>query len=62
VRFERDERIAAIVASWPGGAMAPRASALGLEADASFAEIVRQYIADCERQPDAAQALKGLGG
>jgi nucleoside-diphosphate-sugar epimerase len=62
VRFERDERIAAIVASWPGGAMAPRARALGLEPDASFAAIVRQYIADCERQPDAAQALKGLGG
>ena len=61
VRFERDERIASIVAGWPAAARAPRAAALGLKADASFADIVRQYIADCERQPDAAQALRGLG-
>jgi nucleoside-diphosphate-sugar epimerase len=61
VRFERDERIAAIVANWPAGATAPRAAALGLEPDASFADIVRQYIADCEQQPNASRALKGLG-
>jgi len=60
VRFERDERIAGIVANWPTGATAGRAAALGLKPDTSFADIVRQYIADCERGPDAAQALKGL--
>ena len=60
VRFERDERIAAIVASWPAGASAPRAAALGLKPDASFADIVRQYIADCRKQSNADPALKGL--
>ena len=61
VRFERDERIASIVANWPAGARGPRAAALGLKPDASFADIVRQYIADCENEPDANQTLKGLG-
>jgi nucleoside-diphosphate-sugar epimerase len=61
VRFERDERIASIVANWPAGARAPRAAALGLKADPSFAEIVRQYIADCEQESNAKQTLKGLG-
>lgn len=60
VRFERDERIAGIVANWPSGASAGRAAALGLQPDSSFADIIRQYIADCERGPNAAQALKGL--
>lgn len=60
VRFERDERIAAIVAGWPAAASAPRAARLGLQPDASFADIVRQYIADCEARPDAARALAGL--
>ena len=60
VRFERDERIANIVANWPTGATAQRAEALGLKPDTSFADIVRQYIADCEKGPNAAQALKGL--
>lgn len=59
VRFERDERIAGIVANWPKGASAPRAAALGLRADESFADIVRQYIADCERSGNGA-ALAGL--
>jgi len=61
VRFERDERIARIVAGWPAGASAPRARALGLKADTSFADIVRQYIADCEQQANAGETLKGLG-
>ncbi|MGH8667483.1 MAG: D-erythronate dehydrogenase [Burkholderiales bacterium] len=61
VRFERNERIAAIVANWPAGASALRAAAIGLKPDASFADIVRQYIADCEKQPDANQTLNGLG-
>jgi nucleoside-diphosphate-sugar epimerase len=60
VRFERDERIAGIVANWPTGATAGRAGALGLTPDTSFADIVRQYIADCEKSPEAARALKGL--
>jgi D-erythronate 2-dehydrogenase len=46
VRFERDGRIAGIVANWPKGASAARANALGLTADASFEDIIRQYIAD----------------
>ena len=60
VRFERDERIAGIVANWPSGASAKRAAALGLLPHTNFAEIIRQYIDDCRRAPDAAQTLKGL--
>ena len=60
VRFERDERIAGIVANWPTGGTAQRAAAMGLKPDASFADIVRQYIADCEKQGNADQTLKGL--
>ncbi len=60
VRFERDERIAGIVANWPKGATAQRAGRLGLTPEASFADIIRQYIADCRAQPDAAITLKGL--
>ena len=44
VKFVRDERIAGIVANWPHGASAARANAIGLHADASFEDIVRQYI------------------
>jgi nucleoside-diphosphate-sugar epimerase len=57
VRFERDERIAGIVANWPTGARADRATALGLQPEAHFADIIRQYIADCAGTPEA---LKGL--
>jgi D-erythronate 2-dehydrogenase len=46
VKFQRDERIAGIVANWPQGASAARATALGLKADGSFEDIIRQYIAD----------------
>lgn len=60
VRFERDERIAGIVANWPGGASAARAGRLGLQPHERFAEIIRQYIADCQALPTAAQTLKGL--
>ena len=60
VRYVRDERIAAIVANWPTGASAVRASRLGLKAPANFAQIVRQYIDDCAASTNAAQALKGL--
>ena len=58
VRFERDERIAGIVANWPTGARADRAAALGLLPESSFADIIRQYIADC--RATAPDALRGL--
>ena len=60
VRFERDERIAGIVANWPGGATAARAAGLGLKPYTHFAEIIREYIADCQAGPNAAQTLKGM--
>jgi nucleoside-diphosphate-sugar epimerase len=60
VHFERDERIAGIVANWPTGATAARAAALGLKPDERFTDIVRQYIDDCRQRPDAASTLKGL--
>jgi D-erythronate 2-dehydrogenase len=60
VKFQRDERIAGIVANWPKGASAARANALGLTGDSSFEDIVRQYIADCRARPDAHLTLKGL--
>jgi len=60
VRFVRDERIAGIVANWPTGATAARAARLGLKADTGFADIIRQYIADCAKLPNGRDALKGL--
>ncbi len=60
VRFERDERIAGIVANWPSGATAARAAKLGLHPHENFAEIIQQYIDDCAALPDAAQTLKGM--
>jgi D-erythronate 2-dehydrogenase len=60
VRFVRDERIAGIVANWPSGATARRALRLGLTPHKGFAEIIRQYIDDCSRAPNAQQTLKGL--
>ena len=60
VRFVRDENIARIVANWPRGTTAARAAKLGLRADADFATIIRQYIADCREAPNGAAALKGL--
>ena len=60
VVFERDETIAGIVARWPKGSVSPRANALGLFAEKSFEDIIRQYIADCQASPHAQEALKGL--
>ncbi len=60
VRFEPDARIAGIVANWPAGASAHRATRLGLVPDNSFSDIIRQYIADCAQRPDAVQTLAGL--
>jgi nucleoside-diphosphate-sugar epimerase len=62
VRFERDARIAGIVANWPSGATGDRAAVLGLRPDTGFADIIRQYIADCEQRPDATVTLRGLHG
>jgi hypothetical protein len=60
VRFERDERIAGIVANWPSGASGARAAGLGLKPHENFADIVRQYIDDCSKLPNADETLKGL--
>ncbi|MBU0588908.1 MAG: NAD-dependent epimerase/dehydratase family protein [Gammaproteobacteria bacterium] len=60
VRFERDERIAGIVANWARGAATGRAAALGLRPDASFKTIIEQYIADCSQPGYPADALQGM--
>ncbi|MEO7338589.1 MAG: D-erythronate dehydrogenase [Caldimonas sp.] len=60
VRFVPDATIAGIVANWPTGATAERAAHLGLKPDTDFADIIRQYIADCEAAPNGAEALRGL--
>jgi nucleoside-diphosphate-sugar epimerase len=59
VTFERNDTIAGIVARWPKGSSAVRANKLGLHAEKTFDDIIRQYIADCQAGPNAAQALKG---
>jgi nucleoside-diphosphate-sugar epimerase len=46
IRWERDPRIARMVASWPGACDAARARALGFPSDQTFDEIVRRYILD----------------
>jgi len=61
VRFQRDERIAGIVANWSRGGTADRARALGLLPETSFRSIIEQYIADCRQRPGyPADALRGL--
>ena len=57
VRFERDERIAGIVALWPRGASAARAAGLKLLPEPHFEDIIRQYIADNAATPAALQGL-----
>ena len=57
VRYQRDERVAQIVANWPSGVRSARAAALGLVPETNFEDIVRQYIADCAGNP---AALKGM--
>ena len=59
VTFERNETIAGIVSRWPKGSSSVRANKLGLFAEKTFDDIIRQYIADCQAGPNAAQALKG---
>ncbi|XP_052738545.1 D-erythronate dehydrogenase-like [Bicyclus anynana] len=48
VRFERDERVERMVASLPPALDATRALRLGFVVDESFAQIIRQYIAERE--------------
>jgi nucleoside-diphosphate-sugar epimerase len=60
VRFERDERIAGIVANWPRGASAARAARLGLHPHTDFRQIIHEYIDDCQAAGTAHSALKGL--
>ena len=60
VRFEHDPVVAGIVANWPAGASAERATRLGLRPDRDFADIIRQYIADCRATPGGAAALAGM--
>jgi len=62
VVFQRDERIASIVDNWVHQAAFARASRLGLTPDASFEDIIRDYIADCRAAGQADTALKGLAG
>lgn len=57
VRFEPDARIAGIVGNWPRAASARRAAALGLVPEASFDDIIRQYIADSAATPGALQGM-----
>jgi len=44
VRWQRDARIAGIVASWPGALDTTRARALGLPGDQTFDAVIRRYI------------------
>jgi nucleoside-diphosphate-sugar epimerase len=60
VKFQRDERVAGIVANWPKGAKALRAPRLGLQPDANFQDVIRQYIDDCKAAGLEKTALKGL--
>ena len=60
VKFQRDERVANIVANWPKGAKALRAPRLGLQPDANFQDVIRQYIDDCRKAGLEKTALKGM--
>ncbi|MEP6559440.1 MAG: NAD-dependent epimerase, partial [Burkholderiales bacterium] len=42
--WQIDAPVAKIVATWPGHVKGPRAAALGLEPDADFESIVREYV------------------
>ena len=60
VKPERDERIAGIVANWPQGVTAQRATALGVRVEHAFEDIIGQYIADNQAHPTALKGLKEL--
>jgi len=44
IRFEPDDEIARIVGGWPAQVECGRATALGLTPDASFDDVIQQYI------------------
>jgi len=46
IDWAEDPDITKILATWPARLATPRASRLGLAADGSFDDIVRQYMAD----------------
>lgn len=46
IRWELDPALNRMVVSWPGDFVTARADALGFQADASFDDVVRAYIAD----------------
>jgi len=46
VRWERDARVAAMVATWPGELEARRARAMGFPGDDRIDDLIRQYMAD----------------
>ncbi len=56
--WQIDPKIESIVASWPTCIASPRANALGLYADTSFEDIVRNYISE---NPDAVRHALHLG-
>ena len=60
VKFVRNEQIANIVANWAKGGTAKRAADLGLKPDASFKDIILQYIEDCKLPYYPPHALDGL--
>jgi GTP pyrophosphokinase len=54
------KRIAGIVANWAKAGSAQRAASLGLKPDASFKEVIKQYIEDCKLPYYPTHALDGL--
>ena len=52
VRWERDSRIARIVATWPGALDTTRARALGFSGDETFDGIIRRYIEEEQGRAD----------
>jgi hypothetical protein len=46
IDWVEDAAITAIVASWPARVVAARAEALGLTTEASFDDVVREYLED----------------
>ena len=46
VTFQPDERIRAIVRTWPGRFATPRALAMGFKADPDIDTVIRDYVAD----------------
>ena len=59
VRFAPDTATAALVGGWPARFDGQRAAALGLRPDASYADVIRQYVRD---HPDAVSNGRALAG